>query len=176
MLTYFAATEESAEGIAALGINGTAFLIQLVTFVLVFLVLRRFAFAPIVRMLQERREVIESGVKLGEEMKVQKAAFDKSVAKEMADARAKADDIIASAQTAAKETVHDAESEAQAKAKVIVDEGKARGEQEVVRARKALEAELVDLISDATETIIGEKVDAKKDAALIDRALKESRA
>ena len=37
--------------------------------------------------------------------------------------------------------------------------------------RKQLEQEVVSLISDATETIIGEKVDAKKDAALIDRAL-----
>jgi hypothetical protein len=34
----------------------------------------------------------------------------------------------------------------------------------------------VSLISDATEAIIGEKVDATKDAALIDRALKEQRA
>ena len=47
---------------------------------------------------------------------------------------------------------------------------------ETQRARKQLQGELVALVSEATETIIGEKVDAKKDAQLIERALKEQQA
>ena len=39
-----------------------------------------------------------------------------------------------------------------------------------------LEKELVGLISDATEAIIEEKVDARKDAQIIERALKGQRA
>jgi F-type H+-transporting ATPase subunit b len=167
---------ESAEGIGALGISLTSLIIQLVTFVLVYLVLRKWAFGPILRILQQRRETIENGVRLGEEMKLEKAKLDKAVAKELHDARVKADAIVADAETAARETVRTAEETAQNKAAIIVKEGKERGEQEVARARKALESELVGLISDATEAIIGEKVDAKKDAVLIDRALKESRA
>lgn len=175
LVTNFAAESEGS-GLSALGVDGKAFLIQLITFALAYLILRRFAFGPIMKVLAERRTTIENGVKLGEQMKKEKAELEKTVAKELSEARTQADSIVADAESAARDKIRSAEEEAQAKAATIIKEGKDRGEQEVVRARKALEAELVGLISDATETIIGEKVDAKKDAALIDRALKESRA
>lgn len=167
---------ESSSGIGALGVNGTAFLIQLITFILAYFVLRKYAFGPILKVLQERRDTIDNGVKLGEQMKKEEIALEAKVTKTMHDARAKADGIVADAQSAARDQVREAEEKASEKAATIIKEGKARGEQEVDRARKALESELVGLISEATEAIIGEKVDAKKDATLIDRALKESRA
>jgi len=172
-MIYFA---ESSSGIGALGIDGKAFIIQLITFVLAFFILQRYAFKPIIKVMNDRREAIEKGVKLGEEMTKEKAKLEADVAKQLAEARAAADKLVADAEAAARETVRTAEEKAAEKAAVIVREGKERGEQEVVRARKALEAELVSLISDATETIIGEKVDAKKDASLIDAALKGAKA
>ena len=174
-VTQFAETSSSG-GIGALGVDAKAFAIQLVTFVLAFLVLRKFAFGPILAIMQRRRETIETGVKLGEQMKREKAELEAQVAKELSDARTKADGIMADAEAAARDKIRSAEESAQEKAAIIVKEGKERGEQEVVRARKALEAELVGLISDATETIIGEKVDTKKDATLIDKALKGAKA
>lgn len=167
---------ESASGIGTLGISLSSFLIQLATFVLAYFVLRKWAFGPILKVLTQRRETIESGVQLGEAMRKEKAELEKAVAKELQTARSRADSLIAEAEATARDTIREAEEKAQEKAAIIVNEGKARGEQEVARARKDLESELVSLISDATETIIGEKVDAKKDSALIDRALKESRA
>lgn len=178
MLSAVPATfaSESASGIGTLGVSLSSFLIQLATFVLAYFVLRKWAFSPILKVLNQRRETIESGVQLGEAMRKEKAELEKTVAKELQTARTQADGLIAEAEATARDTIREAEEKAQEKAAVIVNEGKARGEQEVARARKELESELVSLISDATETIIGEKVDAKKDSALIDRALKESRA
>jgi len=66
----------------------------------------------------------------------------------------------------------EAEGKAQDKAAGILKDAEERIKTDTARARKKLEGELVGLISDATEAIIGEKVDAKKDAALIDAALK----
>ena len=40
------------------------------------------------------------------------------------------------------------------------------------RSKKKLEKELVGLISEATEAIIGEKIDATKDSKIIDKVLK----
>jgi len=60
---------DSSSGLGALGISGQAFLIQLVTFLLAFLVLRQWAFKPIVRLLRERRETIDRGVHLGNKCK-----------------------------------------------------------------------------------------------------------
>jgi F0F1-type ATP synthase membrane subunit b/b' len=44
--------------------------------------------------------------------------------------------------------------------------------EETEHARRNLEKELVGLVSEATETIVGEKVDAKKDAELVKKAMK----
>jgi len=172
LLTNFAETS-SESGLGALGVDGKAFIIQLITFVLAFLILKKYAFKPIIKVLTERRQIIESGVKLGEEMQKERAKLDYEVEKTLQEGRKKADAIIASAQDTAKETIREAEEKAKTKAAGIQKEAESRIAQDTARARKQLEYEIVNLISDATEAIIEEKVDAKKDAALIDKALKD---
>lgn len=171
-ITTFA-SESSASGIGALGFNGKAFLIQLVTFVIALLILKKYAFGPISKIMLERRETIEAGVKLGEDMRKERLQMNTEVEEVLRKARKDADGIIATANESARETIREAEAKAHDKADNIIADAKARTEQDVVRARQQLESEIVGLISDATETIIEEKVDSKKDAALIDKALKE---
>ena len=72
----------------------------------------------------------------------------------------------------ARQTIREAEDKARDKAAGILAAADDRIIQDTSRARKALEKELVGLVSDATEAIIYEKVDASKDAQLIERALK----
>ena len=162
---------ESSSGLGALGVDGRAFVVQLITFVLAYLVLRKYAFKPILKVLNDRKLAIEKGVELGAEMQKQRTELDRKVTEELHKARSEADTILAEAHDAAKTTVRSAEDKAREKAAGIVKEAEANADQAVKRARKALEVELVGLISDATEAIIDEKVDAKKDAALIDKAL-----
>lgn len=172
-LTNFA---EGSSGLGALGVDGKAFIIQLITFVLAYLVLRRWAFGPILRVLCERRETIESGVRLGEEMQRERAKLEQQVADELHKARQEADTILSTAQDAGRQAVRQAEEKARAKAAGVLAEAEARISQDAARVRKQLEKELVGLVSEATEAVIQEKVDAKKDAALIERALKERQA
>jgi F-type H+-transporting ATPase subunit b len=169
-VTQFAA--EEASGIGALGIDGKAFIIQLVTFVLAFLVLQKFAFKPILKVMDQRRKTIEDGVKIGEDMKKQQAELAKKVDAELAKARSEADGVIAGAQEAARQVAADAETKATKKTEVMLAEAKSRIQQEEARSRKRIMGDVVGLISEATEAIIDEKVDAKKDAQLIDKALK----
>jgi F-type H+-transporting ATPase subunit b len=157
----------------ALGISGQAFLIQLVTFIIAFLVLRQWAFKPILRVLDERRQRIEDGLKLGETMEAEKAKLDESVTQELHKARTQADRIVATAETEAKQTVQAAEDTARRHADEIMESAKEQIKHESQRERKRLERELVGLVSEVSEAVIKEKVDARKDAALIDAALRE---
>jgi F-type H+-transporting ATPase subunit b len=172
-VTTFAAEESS--GLSALGVDGRAFLIQLITFVLVFFVLKRYAFGPILKALNERRETIEQGVKLGEEMQRERAKLEKEIEKVLHEARRQADDIMATANDAGRQAIREAEDKARAKAEGILESAEARIVQDTSRARRQLEKELAGLVAEATEAIIEEKVDANKDAQLIERALKEGR-
>ncbi len=171
LVTQFAAAEATS-GIGALGLNAQSLIIQLITFIMAFIVLRQFAFKPIGKVLRDRRDLIESGVKLGEDMQKERAELDKTIAAELHDARLKADGIIAEASDAGRAAVAEAEEKARGKAEGILADAKARGEQDIKHMRGQLEKELVGLVSEATEAIIDEKIDATKDAALIDKALK----
>jgi F-type H+-transporting ATPase subunit b len=168
---YFAA-EEHAGG-APLGLSLKAFLIQLITFVLVFLLLKRFAFKPIISMLEKRRRVIEDGIRLGEEMEKEKAALDERTELLIRDARHEADRIINNAQKDAREVVREAEKVGQKRVDAMVMDAEARIVEETQQARRKLEKDIVGLVSEATEAIVEEKVDAKKDADLIDKAIKD---
>jgi len=168
-------SDQSSSGIGALGVNGTDFLIQLVTFLIVFLVLRRYAFKPILKVLRDRQNLIESGVKLGEDMQKKDKELSEKVSSMLHDARTKADSIINSAQNDARQAVKDSEEDARTKAEGIISDANEKIRQDVSRARRNLEKDIVGLVSDATEAIIHEKIDPKKDAALIDQALRGQR-
>lgn len=169
-VTQFA---DSSSGIGALGVDGKAFVIQLITFVLALLVLKKWAFTPIIKMMNTRRETIEKGVSLGEEMQKEKAAFEAKVAQALGDARQEADSIVGGAHSRARDAIREAETSAREKAEGIIAEAQERINQDTKRARAQLEKELVGLIAETTEAVVGEKMDASKDAALIDKALKK---
>lgn len=172
LVTHFAEASGSSSGISALGLNLTSFLIQLGTFIIAYLILRKWAFKPISQMLQERRETIEQGVSLGEKMKKDEAKAESKIEEELAKARAEADKIIADAHSRGRQTIADAEDKAKQKAEATLASAKDRIEQEQRAARKKLESEVANLVAEATEAVVREKVDTKKDAQLIDQALK----
>lgn len=169
------ASEAAAEGgspLAALGVNFKSFLFQLITFLLVFLLLKRYAFTPITKLLHERRKVIDDGVRMGLKMEKEKAKMDEDVKQVMREARVDADKVIATAHKEAREILREAEKSAQKKTDAMVADAQARIEEEQHQAKKKLEKDIVGLVSEATETIVHEKVDPKKDADLIDKAIR----
>lgn len=165
-------TFASSSSSGILGLNLQAFVIQLLTFLIVLLALRQWAFKPIIKLLNERRETINSGITLGEKMREQEAELEEKVSRELHKARTDADKIIATAEQEAKATIQSAEEAARNRADTLIEDAKVQIGLETNRQRVKLEKDLVGLVSDVSEAIIGEKVDAHKDAALIDRAFK----
>lgn len=161
----------SSSGFGALGISGSSFIIQLITFILAYLVLRRFAFGPITKVLRERRELIEKGVSLGDQMQKDKLKLDSEIEEELAAARVKADKIITEAEESAKQSIREAETKAQTKAESIIEQAKAQTKLDIEAAKRKLESDLVGLVAEATEVLTEEKVDLKKDSSLITKSL-----
>lgn len=174
MQLLFAATETAEQSAPSLplGIDGKTLLFQFITFLLVFLVLRRFAVKPIVALLDKRHKTIDDGVRMGLAMEKQKAKFDKELDGLMREARHEADQIISRANKEAREIQRNAEQEAKKKVNVMFVDSEERLAEEAVQARKNLEKELIKMVSDVTEAIVGEKVDAKRDAELVKKAMK----
>lgn len=168
--TMFASAEAGTGGI--LGFSVSTFVIQLITFIFVFLILKKFAFKPIVSMLEKRRQTIEDGVKLGEEMEKRMAKLETEADVVIREARHDADRIINNAHKESREVLRDAEKAAKAKADAMLTEAHSQIDEDTDQARRKLEKDIVGLVSEATEAVVHEKVDAKKDSELVERALK----
>lgn len=162
---------EEATGIAALGIEPLAILAQAGTFLLLFWVVKRFALGKIAATLEQRRQTIDNGIRLGQKMEVEEAKLEERIEAELRKTRAKADQIVADARKEGAEAIKAAEEQAIQKVDQMLADAHAKIDDDMVRARKALEKDILVLVAEATEVIIEEKLDAKKDESLISRAL-----
>lgn len=174
-LTVFGATGEEPQGIAALGIDPLAILAQAATFLVLFWVIKKFALDKIVATLEKRRQTIDDGVRLGREMEAEKERLDEKVAAALQKARAEADKVIAQGHEEAGEIISKAEADATRKVDAMLTDAHARIDEDIEKARANLEQEMRNLVAEATEMILEEKLDAKKDASLLSRALSRVR-
>jgi F-type H+-transporting ATPase subunit b len=169
----FAAEESGGSPLKALGVDGKSFLFQLITFVLVFLILKKVAFGPISKVLARRRQTIDEGVKAGLEFEKQRARMETEHADIVRKARVEADQIMSNAHKEARDVIRDAEKVATRKADSLLSDAEVRIHEESERAKLSLEKDIVGLVAEVTEAVVGQKIDTKKDAEIIDKILKD---
>ncbi len=175
ILTILASTDAAEpQGIAALGLNFWTIIAQGATFLVFFLIIKKFAFGKIVDTLETRRKTIESSLDKAEELSRQNEEAEQRVAGLLSEARKEAEEVINKSREEAGVIMADAESSAVTKAEKIIADGKLQIEAEVVKAREALKKETLSLVAEATAAVLGESVDVKKNEALIKKALKEN--
>jgi F-type H+-transporting ATPase subunit b len=171
-VTVFAETSSSASGLGAFNVNLKGFLFQLITFVIVLLVLRKWALPPLVRTLEERQKTIEEGLTHAKQTEEALAAAEAKSEEILTKARAQADEALAEAKKAATTHISEAEAKAAERATHIIKEAEASLSEEREKLRQELRQELAMLVADATEKVIDEKVDDKRDMSLIERAIR----
>ena len=172
VLSMVGDAQNSALG--ALGLNVQSFVFQLVTFILLLLILRKYAYPPIVKTLEERRKAVERSIDQAKEAAASLVKAEKQIEHMLAQARDEAQELVTAAHHEAAQMVEEAEAKAATRAEHIVKEAHASMEHELTKARLALKHETAQLVAGAAGIIIKEKVDAKKNAELISRALKGS--
>lgn len=179
-ITYVAseaAHEEASSSILqALGIDWKLLVVQAAAFLFLVWLLGKFVYPHLIKAIEERRMAIEEGLSHAKKADEALKKAEESALGVIGQARAEADDIIAHSQKEAQAIVAKAEESAVERAERIVSDAHAQIESDVHKARQALRDETVKLVAEATEQIIGEKLDAKKDASLIERALKQEQA
>jgi F-type H+-transporting ATPase subunit b len=175
ILLTFAATESgSAGGLGALGINLQSFLFQLITFVIVLVILRKFVYGRLVDTLEARRKAVMDSLAQADESAKQLEAAEKKVAALIKEARGEAENIVAVAHKEATKMVEEAEEKATKRAEHIVENAEARLAQDVNEARAKLHKETAMLVAAATEKVLRQKLDDKSDKQLIETAIKEA--
>lgn len=143
-----------------------------VAFVIIFLVFWRVVTPRITKMLDERTEAIEGGIKKAEAAQEQAAAALEEYNKQLAEARAEASRIREQARADATAIGNEVREQAQADAARITANAQAQIEAERQSALQSLRTEVGSLALDLASGVIGESLkDDAKAAAVVDRFL-----
>ena len=180
LLTFLAATVVDPDAVGPIetiarqfGVDWWKLISNAISFSVLCFVLHKFAYQPILQVLEERRNKIAQGLKDAEEQK-----------KQLADAQQQSADIISNANAAAGKMI----DEARAAAKTLQERESQRAvieaEQIITKAREAttrdhakmlaeLKREVARLVINTTSKVSGKVLDADDHKRLSDEAAKE---
>lgn len=175
LLTQFAATEASGSVFEALGIDWKMLILQIVAFLILVWLLKKYVYPWLMKSVDERQDAIEASTKAAEVAQLQAENAAKEVVILLSKARKDAKDIVATAKDEAAAAVEAADSKAVDRAKNIVASAHEQIEKDVIAAKKALHNETIELVALATEQVIGKTMTAPVDTKVIAAALSEAK-
>src|SRR5881396_1814483 len=137
------------------GWNWQLFLSQVISFCIVALLLRRFAYKPIVAVLEERRRTIEEAQLNAEKIQKQLAEAEQRYAEILAKANAEAQRMIDEARKSSAHLAERKQQEAIAAAEQIIAKAREASAIEHERTMESLKRELGRLVVDTTAKVTG---------------------
>jgi F-type H+-transporting ATPase subunit b len=149
-----------------MNLNATMFA-QLVVFLVLAFVTMKFVWPPVMKVLDERREKIASGLAAADRGKQELINIQKQVEQERASVRDEGQKRIADAEKRAAAIIEEAKKTAAEEAARIVASAKADAEQQVTRAREELRGQVAALAVKGAEQILKREVNAAAHADLL---------
>lgn len=157
-----------------MNIDFSQILIQIIAFIIMLGVLKKFGWQPILDLLHARQQKIQSEFDsiANEHDQVQKLTQEyKDKLKEIdAEARRKIQEAVNQGNEIAQQIKHDT----QAEAKEILLKTKQDVENEIDKAKHQLKNDIVNIAVNAAQIILEEKIDKAKDTELISNFVKEA--
>src|SRR6187401_1823557 len=164
-----AATEESSGGL--IDVVPGLMIWTLICFAITFFVLRKFAFGPIQKMIDERRDRIRAAVDEADKAREEARELLEQHRQLIADAKGEAAGILAAARKVADAQVEPVKEESEAERQRRLEETKRQIEAEAKRSLDMIRSEVADLTLAATARVTGKVLDAEDQQRLIDEAI-----
>lgn len=145
------------ELITALGIDLRIFIAQLINFAVLIFVLYRFAYRPILNLLDERKEKIKQGIEDAEKAALARSEADEEKRQIIGAANQEAIAVADRAKEYAAMKANEIVSEAQMKAEQLAKDAEARVSEIKSKALKESEAEIAKIAILTAEKVLKEK-------------------
>lgn len=151
-----------------LGLNLGYLFVQIFNFLIIFVVLKKWVYAPVLTMLDKRRETIAQGLEDARVASDARASAEEEAAKIKADAQAEARKVVREANERAQEVAKEVKAEADAEAAKSREAALAEAEVERERVLGDLRGQVAALSISATQKLIGDTMDEKRQRVLLD--------
>lgn len=143
------------------------FIWTILTFLVLLWALRKYAWGPLLQVLDTRQETIRKSLDEAEQARAALAEAQQASEKVIADARAEAQSILARSRTAAEAFQEESRQKARAEAEAIVAAAQRQIQQETARAMQDIRRETVDLSLQIASKLIRKNLTPEDDDALI---------
>jgi len=155
------------------GVEWPKFIAQLILFIIVYLILSKFAFKPIIDMLEERRKKIEEGMLNADKIKQQLADAEKHYQEILSKANADAQKLIDEARTSSATLADRRQQQAIAEAEQIIAKAREATALEHDRILSELKREVGRLVVDTTVKVTGKVLTADDQKRLSEDAARQ---
>ena len=155
------------------GVNWPLFISQCIAFLIVAFLLKRFAYQPVLEMLERRRQKIAESMENADQIKAELAETQAARDKVMAEANHKAEKMIADAKEAAQQAGEVENEKARKQAEEIIRKANEVTVAERARMKTELKAEIGRLVVDTTAKVSGKVLTDEDQQRLIDETEKE---
>ncbi|HOW60680.1 MAG TPA: F0F1 ATP synthase subunit B [Candidatus Moranbacteria bacterium] len=155
-----------------LGINAKLLIAQIVNFLILLFVLYKFAYGPVLKLLDERTKKIERGLKDAEDAQKKLSEISGKEKEILIKAKKQAQEIVAKAEEIAIKNKEEIIASAKEQSEKIIADSNRKIESERTLMFQEIKKQAAELVVAATEKIIDEKMNYEKDKNLIEKALK----
>jgi len=145
----------------------------LICFAITFYVLKRFAFGPIQKTIDERRDRIRKAVEEADQARTDARNLLEEHKQLMGQAKGEAAGILAEARKVADAQIERVKAESEVERQRRLEETKRQIEAETKRSLDQIRSEVADLTLAATARVTGKVLDAEDQRRLIDEAIAE---
>ena len=148
----------------------------LVSFIILYIILRKFAWGPILTAVKEREESIKAALDAADNAKKEMENLKADNEKILNEAKTERETMLKEAREMKSKLISDAENEAKAKAKTMVEAAKTAIQNEKNSAMNELKKTVVDLSVGIAEKLISEELaDKDRQLKMIEEILDDSK-
>lgn len=158
-----------------LGLDSALLISQIVNFLLLLLLLKRFAYKPVLNMLNERAEKIKQSLEKAEKIEQELKNIEVEKIESINKAKEEAQGIVEKAYLTAKETSEKNLEETRIRTKEIVEKAKREIEIEKEKSLEDARKEIAVLAIEIAEKIIKKNLDSETDKKLAEETLSKIR-
>jgi len=160
---------------AKLGLDSALLISQIVNFVLLLLLLKKFAYTPVLKMLNDRSEKIEKSLAEARKIEEELKNTEETKIAEIKKAKTEAAEIIKKAYDTAQTNAEKAIDDTRKKTQDIVAKAKEEIQSEKEKSVKEAEKEIADLAIQIAEKIIRKNLDSDTEKKLAEETLSKIR-
>lgn len=149
-------------------------LTQIVAFLFMYWILKKFAWKPLLAIMEERKQKIESEFEFIEQQKREIQHLNDEYNAKLKDIDAKARVKIQEGIDKGYKLAREIQEEARVQAKNIISHTQDEVVKEIAKAKIQMKKEIIHLTIEATKKLLKEEIDEKKQESLIDKFLEEA--